>query len=255
MANDVPQRPHDLPHRCRPGDRRVVRAVGRPGDHPGLGQPSPGERDVDQDQRRSGQSRPLWAPEHVGIRSDDRADAHAEAGGRRQPPQGFGPLVRRHRVGDIGLRHAGGAAAEALNEPAGEEQPQAGGEAEDQVRRGGGRETDQQDRSPAVAVGDPPPERRGEELRHRERAHERPDEARRGPEPHGEERQQRGHDHQTDHVHEANRDERDQPLHRLAPNPSTMALTTIKTTPNAAATPISETRRLDMISIEIGRLS
>src|SRR5439155_41194 len=39
------------------------------------------------------------------------------------------------------------------------------------------------------------------------------------------------------------------------PSPRTTALTTIKITPNAAATPSSETRRLDMISMEMGRLS
>src|SRR5256885_5844155 len=61
--------------------------------------------------------------------------------------------------------------------------------------------------------------------------------------------------HEPQHVHEANGHQHRQALHRLAPTPRTTALSTIRITPNPAATPSSDTRRLDMISIAMGRLS
>src|SRR2546423_13441585 len=69
------------------------------------------------------------------------------------------------------------------------------------------------------------------------------------------EREQGQDQGEADHVHERHRHQDRHPRHRLTPSPSTTALTTMRITPNAAATPSSETRRLDMISIEIGRLS
>ena len=69
------------------------------------------------------------------------------------------------------------------------------------------------------------------------------------------ERHQRRDEHEAHHVDETDDHQDRQPLHRLAPIPSTTALTTISTTPNAAATPVSESRRLDRISMEMGLVS
>src|SRR5437879_12081409 len=69
------------------------------------------------------------------------------------------------------------------------------------------------------------------------------------------EREQGQDQREPDHVHKRHRHQDPHPRHRLAPSPRTTALTTMRITPNAAATPSSETRRLDMNSMEIGRLS
>src|SRR5439155_14780922 len=89
-------------------------------------------------------------------------------------------------------------------------------------------------------------------------------------EPQGVESEQRRDHQQPDHVDEAHGDQDDEALqiraqdsadslsercHRLAPTPRTTPLNTMRITPNPAATPSSDTRRLDMISIAIGRLS
>src|SRR2546426_3410115 len=57
------------------------------------------------------------------------------------------------------------------------------------------------------------------------------------------EREQGQDQREPDHVHKRHRHQDPHPRHRLAPSPRTTALTTIRITPNAAATPSSETRR------------
>ncbi len=69
------------------------------------------------------------------------------------------------------------------------------------------------------------------------------------------ERHQRCDEHQPHHVDEADGHQDPEPFHRRAPTPSTTALTSIRTTPNAAATPVSESRKLDRISMDTGRVS
>ena len=260
MADRGPRRvPHRPPHRCRALEL-----------HPRLRQPAPGEPDVEQAERGRHQTRRRLAQVR-GERADHRPERHPRGGRGGEPAQRLRPLARRHGVGHVGLRHRRGAAARALNEAGEEQQPETLREPEHDVgdrRRG---EPDQQ-RGPApVAVGDPPPDRRRDELGDGERRDEKPDDLRRGLELEGIERQQREHDHEADHVHEVDRDENGEPaeaafLRRrhpaLPPRPcppepsaNTAALTSISTTPYAAATPTSACRRLERISSEIGRVS
>src|SRR6266581_6603477 len=146
-------------------------------------------------------------------------------------------------------------AAEALDETRHEQQPQRPGEPEDQVRQSRCGQPREQGWPPTVAVGHPPPHRRGDELRDGKGCGHQADRRRAGVEVERIQRQQRQDEGKPDHVDERDSHQHRHPLHRLAPSPRTTALTTIRITPNPAATPSSETRRLAMISIEIGRLS
>src|SRR5438105_12521780 len=110
-------------------------------------------------------------------------------------------------------------------------------------------------RTSAVAIGDAPPYGRRNELRYRERRCQEPDGRGTRVQLEGVQREQRQDQREPDHVHERDRHEHGHPSHRLAPRPSTSALASMSMTPNAAATPSSEMRRLAMISMEMGRLS
>ena len=116
-------------------------------------------------------------------------------------------------------------------------------------------ETDEQRRPPAIAIGDIPPDGGRHELRHRKGRSEESDDRRGSTEVIRVQGQERPDDHHAHHVDERDRHEHGKTFHRRAPTPSTIALATIKTTPNAAATPVSASRRLDRISIDTGRVS
>ena len=106
------------------------------------------------------------APEDDREGADQRTDRDAEVGRGREPPESLAPDARASmRVGDVRLNHADGAAARALDESRDEEQPERVGEGEDDVRDRRRREPDEQRRPSAVAIGEPPPHRRAEQLR------------------------------------------------------------------------------------------
>jgi hypothetical protein len=204
--------------------------------------------------------------------SDHRPEGDAGGRGRGEPAQRFGPFPGRHRIGHIGLSDAGGAAARALDQPGKEKKPETLREPEDDVRERRSGEPDEEGGPTAVAIRHPAPERRGDQLGDRERRDQETDDLGGCVKIERVEGQQREHDHETDHVHEVDRDEDRQPAEAATavrrrhpvfpPRPcppdtsaKTTALTSISTTPYAAATPTSACRRLDRISREIGRVS
>src|SRR5207247_10739226 len=67
--------------------------------------------------------------------------------------------------------------------------------------------------------------------------------------------QQRTDEQQDQQLYQRDQHQDQEPLHRRAPTPRTIALTSISTTPNAAATPVSDSRRLERISMDTGRVS
>ena len=253
VADDLP---HRVPDRARLGRRHVAATcrgrVGQPNAR--LGQPAPGEDHVDGAQTRRHEARDRFPPARR-ERREPRPDNDTGAGRRRQPAQRLGALMRLHGVGHVRLGDPRRASAEALHEARREQQPEGAGEPEDDVGDRRSCQADQQHRAASVAVGHPPPDGRGRELSDRERGRQEADGGGVGVQPERVERQQRQDHHQADHVHERHGHEHRHPLHRRAPTPRTTALNTIRITPNPAATPSSDTRRLDMISIAIGRLS
>jgi len=253
MTDDFPQR---VAHGTRLGRQHLTPTLGRHvrREDAGLRQPLPREDEIRRTQRCSHEPRCRLAGAGC-ERSHHGPDHHTEARRRREPAQGLGPVVRNHRVGHVRLGDAGRPAAQALDETRHEQQPQRPGEPEDQVRQSRCGQPREQGWPPTVAVGHPPPHRRGNELRDGKGCGHQADRRRAGMEVERIQRQQRQDEGEPDHVDERDSHQHRHPLHRLAPSPSTTALTTIRITPNAAATPSSETRRLDMISMEIGRLS
>ncbi len=253
VSHDLPQglahgpalRRRDIPPaRCRCVTIRDAR----------LRQPFPGEVDVDQHEGRGHDARNCCA-EPVRHGADDRPDHHARTRRRRQPSQGLRPLGGRHGVRHVRLRDAGSPASQPLNDARGEQQPQRVGESEDQIRERGACKTDNERRPATVAIGDLPPHGRRDELGDREGRDQRPHHPLRRVEAQRVKGHEGGDQHEPQHVHEANGHQHPQALHRLAPTPRTTALSTIRITPKPAATPSSDTRRLDMISIAMGRLS
>src|SRR5207253_225733 len=161
-------------------------------------------------------------------------------------------------------------AAEPCNESTHEEQPKGVGESGSRISDRRSQQPDEQHRSSSIAIGDAAPDRGRQQLCDGKRTEEGSDRARLTAEPQGVEGEQRRDHQEPDHIDEAHGDQDDEALqiraqdsadslserrHRLTPTPRTAALSTIRITPNPAATPSSDTRRLDMISIEIGRLT
>ena len=259
MADRDPRR---VPHwTSRPWRPVVLR--------PRLGEQSPGEEHVRQAQRRRREARHLPA-EVRGEGADRRAERDARRGGRGEPAERLGPLRRGRRVGHVGLGDTGRAAAGALHQPHEEEQPEGIREREYAVSDGGRGEPDEQRRPAPIPVRDPPPEGRGHQLSDGEGGDQGADHLGRTLQLEGVERQQREHDHEADHVHEVHRDQYREaaetscrrrhpgvPPRPCPPEPSanTAPLTSMSTTPYAAATPTSACRRLERISSEIGRVS
>src|SRR5581483_8005902 len=87
-----------------------------------------------------------------------------DVGSSRKPSQGARPVLRRDRVTDIGLKNAGGAAPEPLNDPAEKQQPDGVGKTEYKKSRRRRGQPDQQSRPAAVTVGDAAPQGRGNQL-------------------------------------------------------------------------------------------
>ena len=205
-----------------------------------------------------------------GERADDGADHHPERRGGRQPAERARAAGGRDGVRHIGLGHACGAAAGALDDAGEKQQPHALGQAEDHVRGGRGGEADQQRRTPAVVIGDPAPQRRRHQLRDGKGGDDPADRPRARLQVQRVEREQRQHHREADHVHAIGGDEREQAMEvparglgggthprasRRAPRAKTTALASIRKTPLAAATPTSPWRRLARISREMGRVS
>jgi hypothetical protein len=157
-----------------------------------------------------------------------------------------GPVLRLHRVGHVGLGHAGRAAARALHDARHEQEPDRVGHAEHGERHGRCAQPDQQRGPPPIAIRHSAPERSREELGDGERGDQSPDRFGRGVQPERVERQQRQDDHEADRVHEADEDQHGQPpepgamavgrrrhpaLPRSAPTANTAALTSMSTTP------------------------
>ena len=93
-------------------------------DHvPRLRQKVPGKGDVDDAQRRGGESRSTASP-MARKGSERRAYRDASVRRRRQPTESLCSILRRERVGDIRLNHTHRAAASALHEPRQKEQPE-----------------------------------------------------------------------------------------------------------------------------------
>src|SRR5882762_5795237 len=219
-----------------------------------LGQPFPGKENIDEyEDCRDNTGR--HGPEATGDRADDRTDDNTSARRGRQPSQRLCPLMGFHGVRDIRLRHSGRATPQALHGSRSEQHPQRIGVSKDEIGERGRAKADEHGGTPTITVRDLAPDWRRDELRHGERRDEGTDQPVGRVHAFGVERHQWGHEHEPQHVDEADRHQHRQPLHRRAPTPSTIALTSINTTPNAAATPVSASRRLDRISIDTGRVS
>ena len=161
----------------------------------------------DQAERRRDEARRL-RPEVRGEGADRRAERDAGRGRRGEPAERAGPIgrgrsCRPRRPGrrrSCRRRRPAPAATRKSSQSV-------SANAEHDVGDGRRGEPDEQRRPAAVPVGDPAPERRGEQLGDRERGDQRADDLGRGLQLEGVERQQREHDHEADHVHEVHRDQ------------------------------------------------
>ena len=207
------------------------RLSGRRRRAPRLGQPEEAEGDVGNAEPRRDEPGGRRA-QRRGERADRRADHHPRRGRRGEPAERLGALLRRHRVADVGLDHPGGPGPRPLDQARDEEHREerarrqqrrgalGAGRREEQVGEGRDHEPAEDGRTAADAVGEPAPERRGRQLRHRERRDHQPDDDGVGAEAGGVERQQRQHDEEAQHVHETGgHEEREAPERRAVAHP------------------------------------
>ncbi len=219
-----------------------------------LRQPLPGEEDVDQHHDR-GDEPGCLAAEVESRRADEGTNHNARAGRSRQPAERLGALFGLHRVRHVRLCDPRRAASQPLHDSRSKQHPQTRREAEDHVGERRCAQANEHRRPAAVAIRELPPDRRRDQLRNSERRNQRAHQPLRSLEVQRVEGHQRCDEHQAHHVDETDGHQHPQSLHRLAPTPSTTALTIMSTTPNAAATPVSESRRLERISMDTGRVS
>ncbi len=219
-----------------------------------FGEPLPREHHAQQ--HETGRDQPgHFRSEAARDRADHWTNEHSGARRSGNPAERLRALPRRHRVGDIGLGDAGRSATQALHQTRGEQHPETRGETEDDIRDRRSREPNEHRGPPAVAIGELAPDRRRNELSDCKRGDQPADHPLGGVHARRVEGHERRDQHQAQHVDEADRHQHREPLHRLAPTPRTTALTSMSTTPNAAATPVSASRRLERISMDTGRVS
>ena len=205
-----------------------------------LGQPDHAEEEVEDAEARRQVAGPDPA-QGLGQGADGRAHHDAGAGGHGEPAQRLGPVLARHRVAQVGLHHAHGAGAAALDQPGDEQQPDGGGRLEDDVGRRGDEQATEDHGPPAVAVRQPAPERRRRHLAEGEGGDEDSHHGRVAAQLLGVERQQRQDDEEADHVHEDREHEHPEPadevphVHQIASSPlrvmKAAALMTMSSTP------------------------
>ncbi len=129
----------------------------------GFGQPEEDQAQVEKRESRRHQRRDVIAPlaQESACR---RADNKAQPEGRADHAESFRAVLGVGHIGDVGLRHAQVAARDAIDDAAGEQNPQGVGEAEQDEAQERSENGSQQDRSAAEAVGESPEDGSADQL-------------------------------------------------------------------------------------------
>src|SRR4051812_2352003 len=101
-------------------------------------------------------------------RPNRRADDSTEARSRRHPPEALGAVLWIAGVGDVRLHHADGAAAQTLDYPRKQKEPQRAGVSKDPVRARRNQKPRQKSGPPSITVGELAPQRSAGKLGNRE---------------------------------------------------------------------------------------